>query len=312
MTSTQIDHIVLLVPTPFFESPPAWLTENFTITPGGYHNGQASRNKLIIFADGTYLELFNWYDTPPPLDNKNLPMRFWGPKKDGLIDFALTSTVSAEDCIGAVNDRLAEEPDKDADLGVKFQEPVAGSRKRADGVEVKWKVTRPIFKDGAKTPSQDLFPDGRIDVPFFCHDVTQRTFRVASDDEAKTTHPCGATGIAGCVILVPHDLLAEYVTVYSKLLGSKPVVNSEDAGGKSFTFSLGVPHGDGGTKVVVREARTEKDLKRMKERGIGFSDPVISTLEEVADGKRPFGPEGIESTIWLGKLASNPSLKYTM
>jgi hypothetical protein len=76
MTATQIGHIVLLVPTPFFENPPAWLSTNFNITPGGYHNGQASRNKLVIFADGTYLELFNWYDTPPPLDDENLPMRF--------------------------------------------------------------------------------------------------------------------------------------------------------------------------------------------------------------------------------------------
>jgi hypothetical protein len=59
MTLTQIGHIVLLVSTLFFENPPSWLTTNFTITPGGCHNGQASRNKLIIFADGTYLELFN-------------------------------------------------------------------------------------------------------------------------------------------------------------------------------------------------------------------------------------------------------------
>jgi hypothetical protein len=147
MTSTQIDHIVLLVSTPFFEDPPAWLTTNFTITPGGYHNGQTSRNKLIIFADGTYLELFNWYDTPRPLDDENLPMRFWGPKEEGLIDFALTSTtVPAEECINTVNKRLAQEPDKDAGLGVSFQEPIAGSRKRTDGKEVKWKVTRPIFR----------------------------------------------------------------------------------------------------------------------------------------------------------------------
>ncbi|KAE9378271.1 hypothetical protein N431DRAFT_435429 [Stipitochalara longipes BDJ] len=302
MTSTQIDHIVLLVPTPFFEDPPAWLTANFTITPGGYHNGQASRNKLIIFADGTYLELFNWYDTPPPLDDEGLPMRFWGPKEDGLIDFALTSTtVPAEECIDTVNKRLTEEPEKDAGLGVKFQEPIAGSRKRADGVEVKWKVTRPIFHDGEKTPNQTLFPGGRIDAPFFCHDVTQRTFRVASDDKTKTTHPCGATGIDACEILVPQDLLAEYMTLYSKTLGSKPMVNPEDAGGRSFIFDIGVPQGTGRAKVVVREARTEKDLKRMEERGVGFSDLVIATTEDITGGKRSFGSEGIESTIWLGK-----------
>lgn len=81
MTSIEIDHIVFLVSTPFFENPPVWLTPNFTLTPGGNHNGQASRNKLIIFVDGTYFEIFNWYDTPPSLNDENLPMRCWGPKR---------------------------------------------------------------------------------------------------------------------------------------------------------------------------------------------------------------------------------------
>jgi hypothetical protein len=304
MTSTQIDHIVLLVSTPFFENPPAWLTTNFTITPGGHHNGQASRNKLIIFADGTYLELFNWYDKPPPLDDENLPMRFWGPKQEGLIDFALTSTtVPAEECIDAVNKRLKQGPDKDAGLGIKYQEPIAGSRKRADDVEVKWKVTRPVFHVGDKTPNHDLFPGGRLDAPFFCHDVTQRTFRVASDDKGKTTHPCSATGIAACEILVPQDRLAEYVTLYSKILGSKADFAGDDTAGKSFALDVGVPQGAGRSKVAVREARTEKDLKQMQERGIGFSDLVIATNGQVAEGKCSFGPDGIESTIWLENLA---------
>ena len=104
MTSTQQDHIVLLVDDDFFENLPAWVTDNFTVTPGGYHEGQPSRNKLVIFADGTYLEFFNWYDTPPSLDNENLPMRFWGPKTPGLIDFAITDTThSAEESVGALS-----------------------------------------------------------------------------------------------------------------------------------------------------------------------------------------------------------------
>lgn len=69
MTSSQQDHIVLLVDTPFFENLPTWVTDNFTVTPGGYHDGQPSRNKLVIFADGSYLEFFNWYDTPPSLED---------------------------------------------------------------------------------------------------------------------------------------------------------------------------------------------------------------------------------------------------
>jgi hypothetical protein len=210
----------------------------------------------------------------------------------------------AEECVDTVNKRLAKGPDKDAGLGVRFQEPIAGSRKRADGVEVKWKVTRPVFQDGEKTPDHDLFPGGRIDAPFFCHDVTQRTFRVASNDKSKTTHPCSATGIAECEILVPQNWLAEYITLYSKILGSKPEVAGDDASGKSFNFNVGVPQGAGRAKVVVREAKSEKDLKRMQKRGIGFSDLVIATTGEMADGKFSLGPHGTESTIWLKSLAS--------
>jgi len=44
---------------PVLREPAPWLTDNFTITPGGSHTGQASRNKLIILADGMYLKLFN-------------------------------------------------------------------------------------------------------------------------------------------------------------------------------------------------------------------------------------------------------------
>jgi len=299
MTSAlQIDHIVLLVSTSFFDSPPTWLTSNFTITPGGNHIGQSSRNKLIIFSDGTYLELFNWYDKPPPLDDESLPMRFWGPKKEGLIDYALTSKEEAANCVDKVNDKLSRGLEKDAGLGVKFDTPIPGSRKRADGVEIKWEVTRPVFTKGEKVPNTDLFSGGRLDVPFFCHDVSDRTLRVAADDEMKTTHPCGATGISAVEVLVPETLFTEYLTLYAKVLGSEPDKSWDGDGGRSGYFDIGVPRGDGRAKVVVREAKSDGNLARMKERGIGFSDLVIRTGE--GGGKRrPLGPEGIESTIWL-------------
>ena len=92
-----IDHIILLVSKEEFDNPPAWLSENFNILEGGVHSGtliyhssiyvigkltfdalgQPSRNKLIVFKDGTYLELFNWFDKPPDEDAKDQPMRVW-------------------------------------------------------------------------------------------------------------------------------------------------------------------------------------------------------------------------------------------
>ncbi|KAI1358574.1 glyoxalase-like protein [Xylaria arbuscula] len=299
MAPTQQDHIVLLVDTPFFENLPAWVTDNFTVTPGGYHDGQPSRNKLIIFADGTYLELFNWYDTPPSVHDKQLPMRFWGPKALGLIDFAITDTTrSAEESVEVVNKQLSEEPEKDAGLGVKFGNPIAGSRKKADGVEIKWKVTRPEFSEGDKTPGPELFANGRIDVPFFCHDITPRTDRVPYQDKEKTMHPCGAIGIAACETLVPKHLVVEYARVYAKILGSQLEPAADQ---KTYVLDIGVPEGPTRSKLVVRAAETEHDIKRMQERGIGFSDLVIAVKSDGQSGetKRQLGSAGIESTIWL-------------
>ncbi len=302
MTSTQQDHVILLVESSFFENLPAWVTDNFTVTPGGYHEGQPSRNKLVLFADGSYLEFFNWYGPPPSVDDVHLPMRVWGPKTPGLIDFAITDTThSDEESVATVNERLSERPDKDAGLGVKFGKPIVGSRKKADGVEIKWTVTRPEFSKGDKTPDQKLFANGRIDVPFFCHDVTQRSDRVPSQDETKTTHPCGATGIAACEILVPKHLQTEYATVYAKILGSKlePVTGGQGP----LTLDIGVPQGPTRSTVIVRAAETEHDIRRMQERGVGFSDLVIAVKSDGPGGqkRRPLGSTGIESTIWLEK-----------
>lgn len=300
MTRTEFGHIVLRVPTPFFENLPEWLTTNFTIIEGGKHNGQASRNKLIIFSDGTYLELFNWYDTPPSLDDETKPMRVWGPKQDGLIDFALTSTtIPAEECMSAVNDTLSKGTGGDAALGVRYQDPIYVVRKRPDGIDTETSVSRPVFQDGDKVPNADLFPGGRLDVPFFCHDVTERQLRIPSSDKSKTTHPCGATGIAACEILVPEEQFSEYTTLYSNILGSKVEISGDETSGRCAALDISRPEGLARGKVIVRAARSEYGLERMKTRGIGFSDLIIETSKDIDGGKRSFGSSGIESTLWL-------------
>ena len=300
MTTTQLDHIVLLVSNAFFEDPPSWLTSNFTISPGGTHTGQASRNKLIFFTDGTYIELFNWYDVPPALDDVHLPMRCWGPKKEGLIDFALTSTtLSTEDSVSAINQRLSEEPSKNAGLGVSYPESFDGSRVRADGVEAKWKVTRPCFGDGENVPIESMLPGGRLDAPFFCHDVTERKLRVPSDDPEKATHPCGATGISAVKILVPRGLIHHYTTLYSKVIGSEPVEKRDGSNGTSFCLDVGIPQSTGRSSIVIEEAHNEIDTIRMQHRGVGISDIVIATNHRDDRHNLQDSVSEIGSTIWL-------------
>jgi hypothetical protein len=188
-------------------------------------------------------------------------MKCWGPQKDGLIDFALTSTtVIDRDCIDIVNERLKQQPNKDGGLGFKFHVPIPGSRKRADGVAVKWTVTRPVFQEGRTVPTQDFFSGGRLDAPFFCHDVTKRASRVASEDKTNTTHHCGAKGIASCDILVPQNCLNEYLTLYEKILGSRPQANEDGAGGKSSRLTSEYPMGLEEQRLSFVQEEAEKML----------------------------------------------------
>ena len=36
----SLDHVIILLDTPDFESPPDWLVRNFTIIEGGVHAGE--------------------------------------------------------------------------------------------------------------------------------------------------------------------------------------------------------------------------------------------------------------------------------
>jgi len=288
----QLDHIVLLLSTSDFEDPPSYLANNFTIIEGGTHTGQSSRNKLIFFKDGTYLELFNWFDDPPAPNDEKQPMRVWGQKYPGLIDFALTSTGSPEEYISELNQRL-----EGNELGVAYQQPVPGGRKRADGVGVKWKVSRPAFHRANRTPGRESFPGGRLDAPFFCHDVTGRNIRVLFDDENATTHPCGAVGIAEVQVMVPpiaSGELSDYVPLYKKICGADRFL-TDDSGGAGITVSTpAMPYLT--SKITVRRP---SDIAMIRERGVGISEIIIRTDAGYVGKAKQLGEHGIASTIWL-------------
>jgi hypothetical protein len=113
--------------------------------------------------------------------------------------------------------------------------------------------------------SHNIFSGGRLEALFFCHDVTDRAFRVASDDDkTKTTHSCGAAGIVSCEILVPEGRIHEYLNLYEKILGSEAEAK-EEAARTSLKFDVGITNGVQRAKVIVREARSERDLIGMKE-----------------------------------------------
>lgn len=196
----QIDHVIVLLPYSSIVSPPSWLTSAFTISPGGRHADNRTENRLILFTDGSYLELIAFIDDDPKRREGH-----WWDKSYGIADWALTNTTEDQPDVKTINSRLEGKDSK-----VRYADPVAGGRKRPDGVELQWKVT---------------FPTGieRGAVPFWCHDVTEREKRVPISKEA-TAHPSGALGIAGIRVGLDGGRVKAVSDAIGSIIGNEKLV----------------------------------------------------------------------------------------
>jgi hypothetical protein len=186
-----LDHLVILTDD-LTETVAAYEQVGFRVAPGGRHADGATENRLVAFADGTYLELLAFL--------RDAPQHRWSRHRDGgpgLIDFALLPQATA----AAVADA--------ADRGLRLDGPHAGGRLRPDGIELRWQT--------ATAASSDL--------PFLCGDETPRELRVPAG--AWTAHANGVAGIAELVIAV--NQLPQSVGRYSALLGSQPQLNPGEA-----------------------------------------------------------------------------------
>lgn len=193
----QVDHVVLLLPFRDIVNPPSWITDNFTVSQGGQHADQKTENKLIFFEDGTYLELIAFIDDDPEKRRGH-----WWDEPYGIVDYALTTPNPLDHA--ALNQRLGA-----TGTGITYKAPQKGGRPKADGKVLEWEVT---FPQGAQ----------RGAVPFWCHDITPREWRVpVSDNEAAITHPCGAKGIAGIQTEVPQKTVADLSNAVAAIVDSK-------------------------------------------------------------------------------------------
>lgn len=248
---------------------------------------------MIIFADGTYIELINFFAPPKEFFD-------WAPKSPGLIDFALTGPASAQETHASVTKRL--ESAGDGGLGIRFKEPLGGGRRRKDGQLVEWFVTKPRFGDGVNVPkpAERYFVKGRLDTFFFCHDVTRRELRVPYDDSLISTHPSGAKGIAGVEVLVPREAVEHYAELYAAVLGVQGV--EVDGGVK---FQLGVPNEEalegikGRVGVEIHGPRDDTDEVWLKNRGIGIRRLNLYAPGDVENGIKDgaLDADGIGSSI---------------
>ncbi|KAK4899712.1 hypothetical protein LTR27_002978 [Elasticomyces elasticus] len=243
--ATQLDHVIILLPYNDIVNPPKWVTDNFTVSPGGRHADDKTENRLILFADGTYIELIAFIDDDPEKRKGH-----WWDKPFGIVDFALTThkpfdysytsfsrsseLFFTQSCsilteVLICNYYLAlQERLKASGSGVSYAKPTAGGRTMPKGQELKWKVTFPL---GAE----------RGEVPFWCHDVTPRERRVPVSKE-NTKHPCGATGMFGVVVREQRDSLKRIGSALLAITATESQATGELTG-MSSRYEVGTPNG---------------------------------------------------------------------
>jgi hypothetical protein len=171
---TRLDHLVILVRDLELASAD-YESLGFAVTPGGEHADGLTRNALVPFPDGTYLELVSFLDPEDPTDN------VWGWRgfypREGLIDYCVAS------------DDLDAEAERLTALGFEVEGPDDGGRRLPDGTNIRWRSAR-------------IRQKGRV-LPFLIEDLTPRELRVPAGPE--TRHPNGAVGVSRLEISAPDE-----------------------------------------------------------------------------------------------------------
>lgn len=225
----------------------------FTVTSGGDHADGLTHNALIAFADGSYLELLAFRPAAPAADHYWWRARMMG---GGLADWAVrTGNLAAR----AAALRAAGLP-----LGPSWD----GGRARPDGVQLRWKGTRPAPAGG---------------LPFLIEDVTPRDLRVPGG--AATVHANRAHGVDAIVIAVAD--LPRAVERYARLLDVEappPALNP-------LLAAQAVDLLCGTVTVTLAAASTGPLGERVERRGAGPYALVLS-----ARGSRP---------VWLDERLSH-------
>jgi catechol 2,3-dioxygenase-like lactoylglutathione lyase family enzyme len=170
---TRLDHLVILV-RDLERAVRGYEELGFAVAPGGEHADGLTRNALIPFEDGSYLELVAFLD-PEDLRDNVWGWRAFLPSGGGLIDYC------------AASDDLVAEVRGLEGSGIGVEGPDEGGRRRPDGTEIRWRIAR-------------VSQEGRL-LPFLIEDLTPRSLRVPGGPAAR--HPNGATGISRLELAAP-------------------------------------------------------------------------------------------------------------
>lgn len=187
MSLLRLDHVVIAV-RELDRAIAGCEAAGFTVVPGGRHPGRNTRNALVVFEDGSYLELIT-YTAPSPGE------RWWrelDAHGEGFVDFALLP----QDLPATV--ARAKSRGVDDITG-----PLPGGRVRPDGERVEWQTAR----------------QARHDLPFLCADLTPRALRVPEGEVRR--HRNGVAGIAQVTVAVAD--VQRSLSRYGAFLGDEAV-----------------------------------------------------------------------------------------
>jgi len=231
----EVDHIVIIVHD-LEQAIEDYRALGFVTHYGGEHADGKTHNALIVFRDGTYLELLA--PTRPtllqeldPRDRSNFLFLLAG--GEGFGGYALISEKLEEDIAKLIQNEVPVE-----------LKPPAG-RNRPDAVQLQWRTG--MLQSGSMTP-------------FFIQDITPRELRVPITTE-WTNHPNDAIGIREITISTSH--LKEAQILY-RASGADEILNN----GKQITYNLKSniiklvtkPEGDDQIQSITITARSSISL----------------------------------------------------
>jgi catechol 2,3-dioxygenase-like lactoylglutathione lyase family enzyme len=266
-----LDHIVILV-RDLDWAIADYTALGFTVVRGGEHQGGATHNALVAFADDTYLELVAFRRPPLPADQTSPGERRFRLREaagEGLIDFAL----SPSDIAAAVEEA--------ARRGLTLEGPLPGGRVRPDGQQIAWQLAIPET----------------LGLPFLCADVTPRALRVPQGEARR--HANGVMGVAS--VIVAGNELEEGAERYSRLLGMIPRPTSQPAEGRTYQFVLGY------STLAVASHDVEASLvsEHLAARGEGPYRVLLHTRDSARVGRLD---SGHTHGAWIELVAmDNPS-----
>lgn len=217
----------------------------FNVIPGGTHSGGLTHNTLIVFADGSYLELMAPTD-PKLLEDPPKPgpgnYLFLFEAGEGFIASAL-HTNHLDEVVAGVRAR-----------GLEIGDPQPGGRKKEDGTELAWR--------GAFLPGSTSL--------FFLTDDTPREYRVPNDP-ASIKHPNGALGVVRTVDLVTNIKAGS--ERFSAILGLEPTEGAPLEGAETAEFEIE------GFRMTIAAPRQEGGvlLSELGKRGEGLFQIEIAT-----------------------------------